>query len=39
MLAAEGTSVLRDVYNINRGYEDFAERLNSIGADIETITI
>ena len=39
MLAAKGTSVLRDVYNINRGYEDFAERLNSIGADIETITI
>jgi len=37
MLAAPGTSILRDVYNINRGYEDFANRLNSIGADIETI--
>ncbi|HEY0965668.1 MAG TPA: UDP-N-acetylglucosamine 1-carboxyvinyltransferase [Candidatus Saccharimonadales bacterium] len=37
MLAAPGTSVLRDVYNINRGYEDFANRLNSIGAEIETI--
>ncbi len=37
MLAAPGVSILRDVYNINRGYEDFAERLNSIGADIETI--
>lgn len=36
MLAAPGTSTLRDVYNINRGYEDFATRLNSIGADIET---
>lgn len=36
MLAAEGTSVLRNVYNINRGYEDLAERLNSIGAHIET---
>ncbi len=36
MLAAEGTSILRNVYNINRGYEDFAERLNSIGAKIET---
>lgn len=36
MLAAEGTSVLRNVYNINRGYEDLAERLNSIGAKIET---
>lgn len=37
MLAAPGTSILRDVYNINRGYEDFANRLNSLGADIETI--
>lgn len=37
MLAAEGRSILRDVYNINRGYEDFANRLNKLGADIETI--
>ena len=37
MLAAPGESILRDVYNINRGYEDFANRLNAIGADIETI--
>lgn len=37
MLAADGVSTLRDVYSINRGYEDFANRLNSIGADIETI--
>ncbi|MEU1669326.1 UDP-N-acetylglucosamine 1-carboxyvinyltransferase [Streptomyces sparsogenes] len=36
MLAAPGTSVLRNVYVINRGYEDLAERLNSIGAQIET---
>lgn len=36
MLAAPGKSILRDVYNINRGYEDFANRLNTIGADIET---
>ncbi len=36
MLAAEGTSILRNVYNINRGYEDLAERLNAIGAHIET---
>lgn len=37
MLAAPGVSVLRDVYSINRGYEDFANRLNSLGAQIETI--
>ncbi len=36
MLGAEGTSILRNVYNINRGYEDLAERLNKIGAHIET---
>ncbi len=36
MLAAPGRSILRDVYSINRGYEDFANRLNAIGADIET---
>jgi UDP-N-acetylglucosamine 1-carboxyvinyltransferase len=28
MLGAKGTSVLRNVYVINRGYEDLAERLN-----------
>lgn len=37
MLAADGVSVLRNVYSINRGYEDLAERLNSIGASIEVI--
>jgi UDP-N-acetylglucosamine 1-carboxyvinyltransferase len=37
MLAAPGQSILRDVYSINRGYEDFANRLNGIGADIETL--
>lgn len=37
MLAAPGRSILRDVYSINRGYEDFANRLNLLGADIETL--
>jgi len=37
MLAAPGQSTLRDVYSINRGYEDFANRLNTLGADIETL--
>ncbi|MBK8757287.1 MAG: UDP-N-acetylglucosamine 1-carboxyvinyltransferase [Actinomycetales bacterium] len=35
MLAAPGTSVLRNVYVINRGYEDLAERLNKLGATID----
>lgn len=37
MLAAPGTSTLRNVYTINRGYEDIAERLNSLGAKIEVV--
>jgi UDP-N-acetylglucosamine 1-carboxyvinyltransferase len=36
MLAAPGTSVLRNVYVINRGYEDLALRLNALGAGIQT---
>lgn len=38
MLGSPGVSILRNVYSINRGYEDVAERLNSIGASIEKIT-
>lgn len=38
MLAAPGKSILRDIYSINRGYEDFANRLNELGADIETVS-
>ncbi len=34
MLAAPGTSTLRNVYTINRGYEELAKRLNSLGAKI-----
>ena len=34
MLAAEGTSTLRNIYSINRGYEDLVNRLTSIGAKI-----
>jgi UDP-N-acetylglucosamine 1-carboxyvinyltransferase len=34
MLAAEGKSTLRNVYSINRGYENIAARLNTLGADV-----
>lgn len=37
MLAADGISMLRNVYTINRGYEDLAERLNSLGASITVL--
>jgi len=34
MLGAEGHSVLRNIYSINRGYEGLVERLTALGADI-----
>lgn len=37
MLAAEGTSTLRNVYSIARGYADIAERLNTLGAKVTVI--
>lgn len=37
MLAADGVSTLRNVYTINRGYEDLADRLNSLGARITVL--
>ena len=37
MLGASGTSVLRNIYSISRGYEDIANRLNSIGAKIKVV--
>lgn len=37
MLSAEGTSILRNVYSINRGYEDLVNRLNTIGAKIKIL--
>jgi len=35
MMAGDGLSVLRDVYMINRGYEDLPTRLNALGGHIE----
>lgn len=37
MLAAEGTSLLRNVYSITRGYEEIAERLNALGAKVRVV--
>ncbi len=37
MLCAEGKSILRNVYNISRGYEDIVKRLNSLGAKIKIL--
>lgn len=37
MLAADGISTLRDIYTIQRGYEDLAQRLNSLGAQVTVL--
>jgi UDP-N-acetylglucosamine 1-carboxyvinyltransferase len=37
MLRAKGKSILRNIYSINRGYEDIAKRLNALGAKIKIL--
>jgi UDP-N-acetylglucosamine 1-carboxyvinyltransferase len=37
MMAAKGKSILRGVYEINRGYENLVGRLSGIGADIKLV--
>ena len=37
MLGAEGKSILRNVYSINRGFENLVDRLNTIGARIKIL--
>ena len=34
-LIAKGKTILRNIYQIDRGYEKIEERLKVIGADIE----
>lgn len=36
-LAAEGVTVVSDIHFVERGYEDFAEKLRSLGAQIEIV--
>ena len=36
-LAAEGTSIIHNVGQIERGYERIDERLRALGADIERL--
>ncbi len=37
-LAAEGITIVDDIYYIQRGYEKFEEKLASLGADIEKVS-
>lgn len=36
-LAAEGSTEVSDIYHIKRGYENFEEKLRSLGADIRRV--
>jgi UDP-N-acetylglucosamine enolpyruvyl transferase len=36
---AEGQSVLRNAWHVERGYEDMAGKLASVGAQIEKVSI
>lgn len=37
-LAAEGVTIVDDIYYIQRGYEDFEKKLNEIGGKIEKVS-
>ena len=36
-MAADGESVIRRIYHLDRGYEQLEKRLNSLGADIQRV--
>lgn len=37
-LSANGTTVIEDIYHIERGYEDMVGKLRSVGADIKRVS-
>lgn len=38
-LMADGTTVISDIYHIDRGYENFEEKFISLGGDIRRVTV
>jgi UDP-N-acetylglucosamine 1-carboxyvinyltransferase len=38
-LCAEGESLLRNAWHVERGYEDMAGKLSSVGADIQAVSV
>lgn len=38
-LAAEGTTEIEDIEHIERGYENYVEKLTALGADIKKVRI
>ena len=37
-LAADGITIVDDIYYIERGYEDFHNKLKSLGAQVEKVS-
>jgi UDP-N-acetylglucosamine 1-carboxyvinyltransferase len=38
-MCAQGESLLRNSWHVERGYEDMAGKLESVGAQIESVTV
>ncbi len=38
-LVADGTTVVSDIYHIDRGYERFVEKLQAMGAQVERVSV
>ena len=38
-VAAEGETVVHDIYHIDRGYEDYVGKLQSLGADVKRVKV
>ena len=38
-LAAEGETVVHDIYHIDRGYENYVGKLSALGANVERVAL
>ena len=38
-LAAEGETIVHDIYHIDRGYENYVGKLSALGAKVERTTL
>jgi UDP-N-acetylglucosamine 1-carboxyvinyltransferase len=38
-LMAEGKTIIKDIYQVDRGYEKIEERLSKLGADIKRVSV
>ena len=38
-IAAEGETIVHDIYHIDRGYEDYVGKLRALGADVKRVQL